>query len=476
MDVKFCGAAGTVTGSSHLLTLKNGYKILLDCGLYQGHDEEFKDFNKDWYFQPQNVDLMILSHAHIDHSGRIPKLVYDGFQGDILCTHATRSLCAIMLLDSAKIQERDAEYYNKQLAKKKRTRKNKKSKKNLAPRVPLYTSEDVPPAMDLFVGLGYNRWHRVNENVEVLFKDAGHILGSASVTLRINDEGKKIMFGFSGDIGRPDRPILRNPIPMPELDYLICESTYGAKDHAAKPAEEERFLEIIKRTCVEKKGKLIIPAFSVGRTQEIVYMLDQMETAGYLPKIPVYVDSPLAVNATQVFGSHPECYDNNLNEYLLIDDNPFGFNKLQYVREVAISKSLNESNEPCIIISSSGMMNAGRIRHHIFNNIDKEKNTLLIVGYCSPNTLGGILRKGTEKVKLFGEWKVVNMEIEIMDSFSAHADRGEIIEFLGNQKKLKGLYLVHGEPKSQKKFKKLLVEKGFKNVKIPKLSQKVNLK
>ena len=473
MDIKFCGAAGHVTGSAHLVTLDNGYKILLDCGLYQGNDKEMDDFNANWYFQPNEIDLMILSHSHIDHCGRIPKLVHDGFQGDILCTHATRSLCAIMLLDSAKIQERDAEYYNKRLTRKQKRKKKKLKKIDL--RTPLYTSDDVAPAMDLFVGLGYNRWHRVNDNLEILFRDAGHILGSANVTMRVNINGKETMIGFTGDIGRPDRPILRDPVQMPEVDYMICESTYGDKDHAAKPAEEDRLLEIIRKTCVEKKGKLIIPAFSVGRTQEIVYMLDQMETAGHLPKIPVYVDSPLAVNATQVFGSHPECYDNNLNEYLLIDDNPFGFNRLTYVREVAVSKSLNESNEPCIIISASGMMTAGRIRHHLFNNIDKEKNTLLIVGYCSPNTLGGILRQGVEKVKMFGEWKIVNMDIEIMDSFSAHADRGEMIEFLGNQKKLKKLFLVHGETKRQKSFKKLLIENGFKSVSIPKLTEEAKL-
>jgi len=473
MNVKFCGAAEVVTGSSHLITLDNGYKILLDCGLYQGNDDKFKDFNTSWFFKPAEIDLLILSHSHIDHCGRIPKLVRDGFHGDIICTHATRSLCAIMLLDSAKIQERDAEYYNKRLLKKKK-KKNKGAKKKPL-REPLYTSEDIAPTMNLFKGIGYERWHRVNENIELLFRDAGHILGSANVTLRINENGKETMIGFTGDIGRPDRPILRDPKPMPEVDYMICESTYGAKDHQAKPAEEERLLQIIKKTCVEKKGKLIIPAFSVGRTQEIVYMLDQMETAGLLPKIPVYVDSPLAVNATQVFGAHPECYDNNLNEYLLIDNNPFGFNKLTYVREVAVSKSLNNSNQPCIIISASGMMNAGRIRHHIFNNIDREKNTLLIVGYCSPNTLGGILRNGVDKVKLFGEWKVVNMEIEIMDSFSAHADRGEMVEFLSNQKKLKSLFLVHGEPKSQKVFKKQLIEEGFKSVKIPKLAQEFDL-
>jgi len=465
MKIQFCGAARQVTGSAHLLTLDNGFTILLDCGLYQGSNKDMEHFNENWLFKPAQIDCMILSHAHIDHSGRIPKLIKDGYSGNVYCTHATRSLCAIMLLDSAKIQERDAEYYNKREAKKKR-KKKKKFKS------PLYTSEDASAAMGHFVSYSYERWFKVSDDVEIMFRDAGHILGSASVTLRINENGKKRTFGFSGDIGRPDRPILRDPLPMPEVDYLICESTYGDKEHSAKPAEEERFLDIIKEACIEKKGKLIIPAFSVGRTQEIVYMLDRMETAGLLPKLPIYVDSPLAVNATQIFGAHPECYDNDLHQYLLIDENPFGFKSLTYVRDVAVSKSLNGSNKPCIIISSSGMMNAGRVKHHLFNNIDDEKNTLLIVGYCSPDTPGGMLRAGIEKIKLFGEWKPVNIGIEIMDSFSAHADRMEIIDFIGNQKKkLKKLFLVHGEIDRQKKFKTLLKEKGFPKVEIPKLGQ-----
>lgn len=470
MKVKFCGAAQTVTGSCHFITLDNGYKILLDCGLYQGRSKDMEDFNTKWYFSPKEIDCLILSHAHIDHSGRIPKLIKDGFRGHIVSTHATRSLCAIMLLDSAKIQERDAEYYNKRLLKKKNKKSNSKKK-----REPLYDSDDVAETMKHFMGVAYEKWYRLNDHVEVLFRDAGHILGSASVTLRIQDGDQFFDFGFSGDIGRPDRPILRDPIPMPEVDYLICESTYGAKDHLNKPAEEDRFLEIIKHTCLEKRGKLIIPAFSVGRTQEIVYMLDQMETKGMLPHIPVYVDSPLAVNATQVFGAHPECFDEKLNEYLLIDDNPFGFNRLTYVRSVNLSKRLNETKDACIIISSSGMMNAGRVRHHLFNSIDQEKNTLLIVGYCSPDTPGGMLRNGIKELKLFGEVKPVRMEIEIMDSFSAHADRNEMIDFIKNQKKLKKLFLVHGEKASQEKFKDTLKENGFPNVEIPKLGQSFEL-
>ncbi|MFK8101711.1 MAG: MBL fold metallo-hydrolase RNA specificity domain-containing protein [Saprospiraceae bacterium] len=475
MKVKFCGAAQEVTGSCHLITLESGYKILLDCGLYQGRNKDFENFNTTWYFKPSEIDCLILSHAHIDHTGRVPKLVKDGFKGNIICTHATRSLCSIMLLDSAKIQERDAEYYNKRMLKK-RKRKNKKNKKKYKLREPLYTSKVIPETMGLFLGYNYDHWQRVNDEVEVMFRDAGHILGSASVTLKIKEGNKVIHFGFTGDIGRPDRPILRDPLPMPPVDYLISESTYGDKDHSGAPAEEGRFLEIIKRTCVEKKGKLIIPAFSVGRTQEIVYMLDMMESAGHLPHIPVYVDSPLAVNATQIFGTHPECYDNELNEYLLVDDNPFGFNTLSYVRSVDASKQLNATDEPAIIISSSGMMTAGRVRHHLFNSIDQEKNTLLIVGYCAPNTTGGILRSGVEKIKLFGEWKPVKAEIEIMDSFSAHADRQEILAFIANQKKsLKKLFLVHGEKDTQEKFKTLLNKNKYKSVEIPRLGQEFDL-
>ena len=470
MKVKFCGAAQEVTGSAHLITLDNGFTILLDCGLYQGRAKDMKDFNKTWYFTPADIDCLILSHAHIDHSGRIPRLVRDGFTGHIFCTHATRSLCAIMLLDSARIQERDAEYYNKRLLKRKKKVKPSKF------REPLYTSEDANEAMQYFVGIPYNRWYRINDQIEVLYRDAGHILGSASVSLRIQENGEEKLFGFTGDIGRPNRPILRDPMPMPEVDYLICESTYGDKDHEKPPAEIDRFLHIIKQTCLEKKGKLIIPAFSVGRTQEIVYMLDQLETAGELPHIPVFVDSPLAVNATQVFGAHPECFDNDLNEYMLIDENPFGFNELTYTHSVEESKAINNSNVPSIIISSSGMMNAGRVRHHLFNNIDNARNTLLIVGYCSPDTAGGMLRDGVEKLKLFGEWKMVNIEIEIMDSFSAHGDRHEMMRFINNQKRrLKKLFLVHGELDTQQHFRSFLQEHGFDTVEIPKLAQEFEL-
>lgn len=467
MTITFCGAARYVTGSSHLITLDNGYKILLDCGLFQGSGKDLWQWNNEWKFKPSDIDTLVLSHAHIDHTGRVPQLVKDGFHGDIHCTHATRSLCAIMLLDSAKIQERDVEWHNKKILKKRRPDRKKL-------RRPLYKTEHTQQAMEKFIGYNYNKWYRIHPDVEILFKDQGHILGSASVTLRIQENGKEILVGFTGDIGRPDRPILRDPQSMPAVDYLICESTYGDRDHESTPEQSQRFLKVIKNTCIEKKGKLIIPAFSVGRTQELVYMLDKMETAGLLPKIPVYVDSPLAVNATEVFGAHPECFDNELNEYLLIDDNPFGFNSLNYIRKVEASKTLNESKQPCIIISSSGMMNAGRVRHHLYNNIDNPSTTFLMVGYCAPNTAGGMLKAGVEELKIFGEWKPVNAEIVSMASFSAHGDRGEMKDFISNQKaSAKKIFLVHGELDTQQAFKKYLQDDGFGEIVIPQKGEKI---
>jgi len=469
MKVKFGGAARMVTGSSHLLTLDNGYKILFDCGMAQGKGDHIWDLNSQWHFDVKDIDCMLLSHAHIDHSGRIPQLVKDGFKGKIHCTHATRSLCAIMLMDSAKIQESDAEYFNQKLRK-------KRKKKNQDFRVPLYKAEDVGPAMERFIGHSYESWFNITPEIEVLFRDQGHILGSASVTVRIKKGKKTTTFGFTGDIGRPDRPILRDPVQMPECDYMICESTYGDKEHESSPEQSAAFLRIVKEACLDKKGKLIIPAFSIGRTQEIVYMMDKMETAGLLPKIPVYVDSPLSVNATQIYGTHPECYDDTLQEYLLTDDDPFGFNSLKYTNSVNESKQLNTLKKPAIIISSSGMMNAGRIKHHLYNNIENPKNTFLIVGYCSPDTPGGMLKQGIDELKIFGEVKKVKATIKTMDSFSAHADRKEMTDFLSNQKKLKKIYLVHGEINPQEGFKKYLEKKGFGEVVIPELGDEFDVK
>jgi len=466
MIVQFCGAAREVTGSCHLITLANGYKILLDCGLYQGKDKTMQDFNTNWLFRPADIDCLILSHAHIDHTGRVPKLVRDGFKGRIYTTQASRDLSSIMLLDSARIQEKDAQYLAQQAPR----------GGSQAPPDPLYGTEDVAAALALFVSYPYNTPFQVCPEVTVCFTDAGHILGSAAVSMQIVEKGKTLRFGFSGDIGRPNRPILNDPQPMLPLDFLLCESTYGDRDHPAAPEELDKFLAIIENTCVTKKGKLLIPAFSVGRTQEIVYMLDQLVDSGRLPQIPVFVDSPLAVDATDVFIRHPECFDQDLHHYMLTDPNPFGFKDLTYVRSVDESKALNDRTDPCIIISASGMANAGRIQHHILNNIENPSTTVLMVGYCSPETIGGQLRSGNKSIYILGQKKQVKADIAIMDSFSAHGDRHEILSFIANQKStVRKIYLVHGDYPTQQAFVTFLGQNGFPNVDIPNLGDTLTI-
>ncbi len=466
MKLKFCGAAREVTGSSHLLILDNGTKILMDCGMYQGHDKEMEDFNSNWIVDPKEIDILILSHAHIDHTGKVPKLVKDGFNGKIFATHATRDLSAIMLLDAAGIQEKDADFFNKRM----------KEQDNPTRREPLYTTKDIANVMKLFVCYNYEQWFDVCADIKCLYRDTGHILGSASITLEVTENNKKTMVGFSGDIGRPNRPILSDPLPMPLCDYLICESTYGDTLHESAPNELGTFLATINKTCVEKKGKVIIPAFSVGRTQEIVYMLDRLESEGKLPKIQVYVDSPLSVDATEVFIKHPECFDEELHAYMVNDPNPFGFKSLKYIRTVDESKALNFSDEPCIIISSSGMANAGRVKHHLFNNIEDPKNTVLIVGYATPDTPAGKLRNGEKLIKIFGKMLIVNSDVVVMDSFSAHGDQKEMLEFLSNQNQIKTLFLVHGDFERQKVWKEAIIKNSkISNVEIPELAHEVHL-
>ena len=467
MKIKFCGAAQAVTGSCHLLTLDDGYTILIDAGFYQGSKKEFNAFNRLWLFNPREIDCMVLSHAHIDHCGRIPKLVKDGFKGNIFCTSATRDLAAMMLMDSAKIQERDA-YYS-----------NKRRKKRGEPQdvVPIYITRDAKNCMRNFVGIGYDKLHRINDKVSVNFRDNGHILGSASITLRIKIGSEEICLGFTGDIGKPQRPILKDPSAMDDLDFLLCESTYGGRAHDKMSDNSRNLLNIVNETCVINKGKLLIPAFSVGRTQEIVYILDRLETEGKLPKIPVYLDSPMATNATDIFKLHPECFDDEILNYMLTDPNPFGFADLKYIRKVEDSKKLNTSKGPAIIISASGMITAGRIRHHVFHNIENENTTILIVGYCAPGTLGAILRNGAKRVRIFRKDLRVKARIEVLDSFSAHADQMEMIEFLSNlnRERLKSLFLVHGEKDRQEIFKSALENHGFLNIKFPKLKEEFAL-
>lgn len=460
MKVKFCGAAGEVTGSAHLLTLDDGFSILLDCGLYQGNSEAWKNFNENWLFDPNELNCMILSHAHIDHTGRIPKLVKDGFDGHIYCTHATRNLSSLLLLDSARIQEGEALFYNKKL------------QKGQAKRIPLYKEADAKVAMRQFVGIDYNHWFQIHPDVWVEFRDMGHILGSASVTLYIRQGTELIRFGFTGDIGRPNRPILRDPQQLAPVDYLITESTYGDKLHESAPNELDRFRQIIHNTCVQNNGKVIIPAFSVGRTQEVVFMLDQLIEKKLLPPIPVYVDSPLSVNATHFFKQHIECYDDELHDYMLTHPDPFRFSSINYVNSVEESKALNSNNKPCIIIASSGMMNTGRVKHHLANNVENPNNTILIVGYCSPDTPGGRLIAGAKTLHLFGETRQVKANVEVMDSFSAHADQKEMLQVLENQKDTaRKTFLVHGDPDTQVVFREYLQQHGFGEIIMPKLGE-----
>ncbi|MFZ4542793.1 MAG: MBL fold metallo-hydrolase [Saprospiraceae bacterium] len=469
MKIKFCGAAGEVTGSAHLLVLDDGFSILLDCGLYQGHSDNWKDFNENWLFDPSKLDCLVLSHAHIDHSGRIPKLVKDGFSGRIYATAATRSLATIMLLDSARIQQSEAEYFNKKILRNKNL--------DAQPKIPLYDEQDAKNALKQFVTYSYDNWFQIHPNVKVQFRDMGHILGSASVTLYIKEGEKETRIGFTGDIGRPNRPILKDPQQMPPVDYLIAESTYGDREHESAPSESIRFRDIILQTVVKNKGRVIIPAFSVGRTQEVVYILDKLVGAGELPaNIPVYVDSPLSVNATQFYKEHLECYDEELHNHMLTDNDPFGFNSLHYITKVEESKQLNINAEPCVIISSSGMMNTGRVKHHLANNVEDPKNTILIIGYCSPDTPGGKLKNGEQTIKLFGEEKIVRARIEVMDSFSAHGDRTEMYQVLENQKaSVKHMFLIHGEPEKQKLYRNYLQERGFGMISIPELGDIADL-
>ncbi len=458
MKLQFIGAAQTVTGSKHLLTTFEQKKILLDCGFFQGKGSEGEALNRDWLFDPAGIDYVILSHAHIDHSGNLPGLVKAGFSGPIICTPATLDLCRIMLSDSAHIQENDLRFVNK-----------RRIKRGETPLEPLYTLADVEQCLQQFVAVPYNHHYRVCNGVVLYFTDSGHILGSAAINITYTEKRKIKQLCFTGDIGRYNSAILKDPAIFPQADYIICESTYGDRLHSDNTLSEKQLLDVVHNTCVVKKGKLIIPAFSLGRTQEIVYALDQLAHQNLLPAIHVYVDSPLSINATAIMRNHPECFNNNILEYMGHDDNPFGFEKLTYIQDVESSKKLNELKEPCIIISASGMMEAGRIKHHVANTISDPKNTILIVGYAEPHSLGGKIRNGDKVVKIFGEEYAVNADVVVMDSYSAHADCNEMIKYLGCQKKgkIKTLFLVHGEYEVQTHFKEKLLEAGFKKVLIP---------
>jgi metallo-beta-lactamase family protein len=462
MKIKFIGAAREVTGSKHLIITDSGKKLLLDCGMFQGKGLETDGLNRDLMFDPAEIDHIILTHAHIDHSGLIPYVYKLGFRGSVICTNATRDLCSIMLTDSAFIQEHDTMTFNK-----------RRIKKGLPPVEPIYTQADAKACLAHFIGVPYNMKFRIDDKIKVKFTSTGHMLGSGVANIQIEEGDKIKRISYTGDIGRPFDPILAEPKPFPQADVIITESTYGDRLHHNVASAEEELLKVVIDTCVGKGGKLIIPAFSVGRTQEIVFALNNFFNSGRLPKIDIYVDSPLAVNATTVFSMHPECFNSNFEKVLEKDPDPFGFNGLYYITKVEDSKKLNDHKKPCVIISASGMMEAGRVKHHLANNITDPRNTVLIVGYCAPTTLGARIGKGDKEVSIHGTIYPVKAEIKKIESFSGHGDYKEMISFLNCQNKdaVSRMYIVHGEYETQKKYVSSLMADGFKNVEIPSKGQ-----
>ena len=466
MKIAFHGAARTVTGSKHLLTLTNGKKYLLDCGMYQGMGNETDELNRDFGFIPSEVDHMILSHAHIDHCGLIPKLIKEGYNGKVYATPATKDLAAILMADSAGIQESDLKFANKTRA--------VQGKSYLSP---LYVMEDAVKAVDHFVIVDYGKWFTIDENVQLMYLDAGHIIGSATVHLKITENGKESHLTFSGDVGRYRDIILKSPEVFPQADYIIMESTYGNKLHDEITGTPDALLQWITKTCLQKKGKLIIPAFSVGRTQEILYALNQLENENRLPDVPYYVDSPLSMEATEVIKSYPQYFNSRVKKLLLTDHDPFDFKGLKFVKSVEESKSLNYRSDPMVIISASGMAEAGRVKHHISNNIENSRNSILMTGYCEPNSLGGRLKLHPKEVGIFGQVHEVHAEIGEIKSMSAHGDYNDLCQWLASQnpKQVKKLFLVHGDYDVQLDFKNRLISKGFLDVEIPARHTEVGL-
>lgn len=465
MTIEFLGAARTVTGSMHLLTTDNGNRILLDCGLYQGRRREAYEINSELPFDPAELDAVVLSHAHIDHSGNLPSLVKgrhnDRFRGRIFCTPATRDLCSIMLPDSAHIQESDAAFI----------RRHQREAFE-----PIYTTEDALRVMERFESRPYHTTFDVTDDVRCTFYDAGHILGSALVVLDIDRPGAPIRLCFTGDLGRPDRPILRDPEFVGDVDYLISESTYGGRTHESFPDLAKELKQTIIDTT-SRGGKLIIPAFAVGRTQDIVYILNVMFEHGELPRLPIYVDSPLAINATEIFRAHMDCFNQDVADLLRTDPDPFGFATLHYLRDAEESKALNDRPDPCVIIAASGMMEAGRVVHHLMNHIEDSRNTVMVVGFQAEHTLGRRIVEHREYVGIWGNDYKLNAEVKIVNGLSAHADHNELVGYIDrmNKERLKEIFLVHGEPKAQDALRASLLAKGFAKVIAPAKHHKVGI-
>ncbi len=462
MKISFHGAARTVTGSKHLVSLDNGETFLLDCGMFQGMGRDTEGLNASFGFDPKTVNYIILSHAHIDHTGLIPKLVKDGFSGNIYCTPATKALATILLEDSAMIQRDDAKYGNK-----------RRAKQGLPPIEPLYDMDHVNLAIPMLTEIEYDKPTQITDSVELLYTDAGHIIGSACISLKIKDRGEIKRLSFSGDVGRYRDMILRSPAAFPQADFMIIESTYGDKLHDLIHTTPDDLLKFIQKTCVEQKGNLIIPAFSVGRTQEILYELNQLSLEKRLPHIPVYVDSPLSIEATDVLKSFPKYFNKKIQKVLEVDEDPFDFEGLRYIKSVEESKALNEDLHPKVIISASGMADAGRVKHHIKNNIDNPKNTILLVGYCEPHSLGGRLMNGQKEVRIYSENYIVKAEVGSIRSMSAHGDYEDLMQFLACQlpDAVKQIFVVHGEADVQDHFAERLRKKGFKEVNVPEMHE-----
>ena len=458
MEIHFWGAARTVTGSAHYLRIHDK-TILLDCGLFQGKRSQANEINRSFRFPPKEIDAVVLSHAHIDHSGNIPNLIKHGFEGPIYTTAPTAGLCEFMLPDSGRIQESDVRYVNK-----------KRERKGLMPVSPLYTEQDARNALGYFEEKPLGQAFEVIPGVQATLIEAGHILGSAAIALDFEEHGRTTRLWFSGDIGRLNLPIIDDPVMPSDADYLIMESTYGDKPHPPYEQAYEKLMRVTGET-LRRGGKVLIPAFAVGRTQEIVYAIHRMMDAGDIPTVPVYVDSPLAVNVTDVFRRHQDYFDEEARQMIESDVHreALGFNSLTYIRSVEESKALNYMDNPMIIISASGMMEVGRILHHLKNNINDPNSTVLIVSWMAPHTLGRRLVEGKERVKIFGEVYNRKIGVEIIEGFSAHAGQNRLLQYAESVKnQVQDVFLVHGEERGALPLMELMREHGLSNVHYPK--------
>ncbi len=449
IKVTFYGGVRTVTGSMHMVENRDT-RMIFDCGLFQGRREEFYRRNANFPFDPATIDFCVLSHAHIDHSGNIPNLVKNGFGGRVITTKATKDLCSTMLPDSGYIQEEDAKFVTKI-----------HKRKGLPPVKPLYTREEAEESLGSIEGHPYRVPITLDGGIRVTFYDAGHVLGSATPLIEVPDGDSTVKIGYAVDLGRKHIPILKDPEVPPEIDYLFLESTYGGRLHSSIDEAKDRLAQVVGST-VDRGGKIIIPSFALERTQEIAYFLSQLLAEDRIPDIPVYVDSPLAVNVTKIFRRHPECYDEEMNETLENGADPFGTGRIQYITDVEQSKQLTFDDRPMVIISASGMCEAGRILHHLRNNIEDPKNTVLIVGYMAKNTLGRRIVEKHERVKIFGEEHALRADVEVMNAFSAHADRKNLLDYaLRLKDQVKKIFIVHGDEDQSEKLHELLLEHGL---------------